>query len=104
MIGSMLSALLLLAQPVPPAEPANGADEDYYETTGSNGVHEADASQDPETPAEPADQPAQAVEEEPDEELICRRRLIPSERVGERFRSQRVCKTRDEWEEGSRRR
>lgn len=34
----------------------------------------------------------------PEEEVICRRRLIPSERVGQRFRRQEVCMTREEWE------
>jgi hypothetical protein len=33
-----------------------------------------------------------------EEEVICRRRLIPSERVGERFRRQEICMTREEWE------
>ena len=36
------------------------------------------------------------VQEE--EEVICRRRLIPSERVGQRFRRQEICMTREEWE------
>ena len=34
---------------------------------------------------------------QPEEEVICRRRLVPSERVGQRFRRQEVCMTREEW-------
>ena len=52
--------------------------------------------------ATPADTPAENPEaqaEDPQEELICRRRIEPSHRVGERNRTVRVCKTRAEWDE-----
>jgi hypothetical protein len=50
-----------------------------------------------------AEMPRQEAPEQ-EEEVICRRRLIPSERVGERFRRQEVCMTREEWEAERRRR
>ncbi|WP_129791308.1 hypothetical protein [Sphingosinicella sp. CPCC 101087] len=43
-------------------------------------------------------------EPEQDEQAICRRRLVPSERLGERFRRQEVCMTREEWDAERRRR
>ncbi|MDQ8756842.1 hypothetical protein RCO27_11450 [Sphingosinicella sp. LHD-64] len=49
----------------------------------------------------PADEDAQTAventEEDGDDALICRRRVVESGRVGERMRSVRVCKTREEW-------
>ena len=51
------------------------------------------------TPSTPISAETEAIEpDRPEEEVICRRRLIPSERVGERFRRQEVCMTREEWE------
>lgn len=38
------------------------------------------------------------------DEVICRRQLIESSRIGERMRSVRVCKTREEWRQRSARR
>ena len=59
------------------------------------------AAQDaPDATSEPAAEPEiQEEAESPEEEVICRRRIVPSERVGERFRRQNVCKTRAEWEQ-----
>lgn len=51
------------------------------------------------TPAEPPANEREAQAEDPQEELICRRRLVESGRVGERHRVVRTCKTRAEWEE-----
>ncbi len=61
-------------------------------------VAEDDSAQEaPETAAETQrEQPEAEAEEE--EEVICRRRIIPSERVGQRFRTREVCQTREEWE------
>lgn len=59
------------------------------------------------TPAEPPAENPEAQAEDPQEELICRRRVVPSHRIGERNRTVRTCKTRAEWEEdrsGNRRR
>lgn len=49
--------------------------------------------------ATPTEQPTEvaAVEESADDELICRRRVIDNQRVGERGQVVRVCKTRAEW-------
>lgn len=55
-------------------------------------------------PATPASAGTGATEGTQEEEVICRRRLIPSERVGERFRRQEICMTREEWEAERRRR
>ena len=56
----------------------------------------------PVTPSEEEPRRAEASEEREDQ--ICRRRLVPAERFGERFRTVRVCKTREEWEESRQRR
>ncbi len=37
------------------------------------------------------------IEEDEQDEVICRRQLVESSRIGERMRSVRVCKTREEW-------
>lgn len=37
------------------------------------------------------------------EELVCKRKLQKSDRMGERYKSTKVCKTRDEWEKERRR-
>lgn len=56
-------------------------------------------------PATPASaEAAESSESQQEEEVICRRRLIPSERVGERFRRQEICMTREEWDAERRRR
>ena len=56
-------------------------------------------------PDAPPSAETEATEQaEPEEEVICRRRLIPSERVGERFRRQEICRTREEWDAERRRR
>ena len=50
-------------------------------------------------PATPTSGETEGVEPaRADGEVVCRRRLIPSERVGQRFRRQEVCMTREEWE------
>lgn len=54
----------------------------------------------PSAPVESNTSSQAAVEEEQGEgqdEVICRRQLIESTRIGERGRSVRVCKTREEW-------
>ena len=60
--------------------------------------------------AAPAELPAEGREgqaEDPQEEVICRTRTVPSDRVGQRHEVRRTCKTRAEWNEqrnGNRRR
>ncbi len=77
MVAFMLSALLIVSpldqdNPVPP----NGA-------------------------APPA-APAAAEEPEDDDPVICRSRLVPSSRIGERNRRVQTCKARSEWAADSR--
>lgn len=47
--------------------------------------------------------PEAAVAESEEEELICRRKLQKSDKMGERYKSTKICKTRDEWEKERRR-
>lgn len=56
----------------------------------------------PEPGAVETTQASMAVTDEGDDELICRRRSVDSGRIGERNRTMRVCKTREEWEEDRR--
>ena len=59
------------------------------------------------TPAEAPQEDAEAQVDDPQEELICRTRTVPSQRVGQRHEVRRICKTRAEWDEqrnGNRRR
>lgn len=58
----------------------------------------------PPTPTPSEEEPRTAEASDEREETVCRRRPVPSERVGERFRIVRVCKTREEWEESRQRR
>lgn len=51
------------------------------------------------TPAEATAEANEVTAEDPQEEVICRRQVRESGRVGERMRSVRVCKTRAEWNE-----
>lgn len=51
----------------------------------------------PDPPATNQQRPA--AEAGTSEEVICRTRVRPSERMGERLRSVRICRTRAEWEE-----
>lgn len=60
---------------------------------------QADAATPTEEPTEMA-----AAEETADDELICRRRVVDNQRVGERGQVVRVCKTRAEWNERRQRR
>lgn len=46
----------------------------------------------------PASLPTTATEAQPDPDpIICRTRLTPSMRAGERYHRQQVCMTRSEW-------
>ena len=59
------------------------------------------------TPAEPPAEEREAQADDPQEEVVCRTRTVPSHRVGQRHEVRRTCKTRAEWDEqrnGSRRR
>ncbi len=51
------------------------------------------------TPAEPPAEEREAQAEDPREEVVCRTKLVPSHRPGQRFETRRTCKTRAEWDE-----
>jgi hypothetical protein len=72
-LGTAVLALLLSATPPVSATPP-----------ASNEVTEAAASDDT-------------------EELVCKRKLQKSDKMGERYKSTKICKTRDEWEKDRRR-
>ena len=42
--------------------------------------------------------------ESPEEEVICRRKLVEGQGFGQRNIARKICKTRAEWSQGSRRR
>ncbi len=55
----------------------------------------------PAVPVENNDSESQIeAREDEQDEVICRRQLVESTRFGERLRSIRVCKTREEWRNG----
>jgi hypothetical protein len=93
MIGSLLALLIVSGQPAPAEDPVVEVQAEV----------EADAQ--PQTPpAEVTAEAEVAVAEEPAEEVICRRRLIPSERIGQRNRVVRDCRPASEWGSARRRR
>jgi hypothetical protein len=61
------------------------------------GLASAASMAQPSSPATNEQQPASEVGTS--EEVICRTRVRPSERMGERLRSVRICRTRAEWAE-----
>ena len=107
MIASLFAVLLASAQPAPAEEPV---------VTEVEVQTEAEAEIAAEAPAEPvvaesevaaeADAEAEAAAETevaaapaaPEEEIVCRRRLRPSERIGQRHRVVRDCRPASEWE------
>ncbi len=106
---SLLAALMLIVQPAPqeaPEEPV--AVEAEAEAEAQTPPAEAQASAAAAAAATPAPAAGEAEAEqeaqEPQEEEICRRRLVPSERVGQRHRVVTICRTREEWARGGRRR
>lgn len=75
MAGSLLAALLLLSTP------------DVAET------------------AEPMEEPVAGEAAAPvEDDVICRRKIRSGGKIGERSTSAEVCKTREEWENGRRKR
>lgn len=97
MIGSLFAALLLSAQPAPAEEPVvtEAPVEVQAEVQAEVAAPEVAASVAVETTA------AAEVEAEapavPQEETICRRRVIPAERIGQRARTVRDCRPASEW-------
>jgi hypothetical protein len=105
MIASMFAMLLASAQPAPAEEPVVTEAE---ATTEVQAEVQADAQ--PAAPAAEAEVAAAAeaaVEAEapaaPQEEVVCRRRVIPAERIGQRMRTVRDCRPASEWPASRRR-
>jgi hypothetical protein len=87
MTVSLLAALMLIAQPAPQEAP-----EEQVSIEAEAQVQAQVA------PVPAAEAEAVAEEEEaqaPQREEVCRRRLVPSERVGQRHRVVRICRPRD---------
>jgi hypothetical protein len=97
MIGSLLAMLIVSAQPTPAEEPAAEVQTEVQADVQAE-TPAADAAATTEATAE-ADAPAA-----PEEEVVCRRRLIPAEGIGRRNRVVRDCRPRSEWESSRRRR
>lgn len=110
----LFAALLLIAQPAPDAEASQAEEFTPVESTpqpveeGTEPVTEpTDATVADQTAvAEEAAAEPQPVDEEvadrgeakdEEDELICRRKMVQSNRFGERNRMTKVCKTRLEW-------
>jgi predicted cobalt transporter CbtA len=104
MFVSLLAALILTAQPAPAEAPVEVEAEMEAET-------EVQAEVPAPAPA-PAAEPAVAVEAEaeaeaeaqPPADIVCRRRLRPSNGVGRRYTTVEDCRPRSEWEAARRRR
>ncbi|HYJ29841.1 MAG TPA: hypothetical protein VEW25_05815 [Allosphingosinicella sp.] len=105
MTVSLLAALLLIAQPAP----EQAVEEPVAVEAEAEMQIEApppEAAPPPAAPAQPA--PPAVVEAEataaaePEEPEICRRRIVPSERIGQRHRTITTCRTRAEWERSRR--
>ena len=122
MIGSLLAVLLLSAQPAPEDAPAEAAvteaevevqdeaaeaEAEAAEAQAEAAAAQADAAA--EAAAAEAEAAAEAAAEvetaaaEPEEEVVCRRRLRPSERIGQRHRVVTDCRPRSEWQRSRRR-
>jgi len=101
MTVSLLAAMLLAVQPAPQSAPEETV------AVETEAQVEAPAPAAVPTPPAPVQVAAQAEAEtppSPEEEVICRRRLRPSERIGQRHRVVNDCRTRAEWDEASGRR
>ena len=86
MIASLFALLALSAQPAQPSQAQVQAEaEVQVQTPAGNAQADVEAA-------------ADAAAQEPQEEIVCRRRLRPSERVGQRHRVVRDCRPKSEWE------
>jgi hypothetical protein len=108
MIGSLFAILLASAQPAPAEEPVVTEGEAEVQTEVQADVAleaPAPAAEVQATTAVEAEADADATAAaEPEERVVCRRRLLPSERIGQRHRVVRDCRPASEWAASSRRR
>ncbi len=96
MIASLFAILLASAQPAPAEEPV--VTDTAVEAEVQADVQADVAVQTP--PAEvqtTAEAEVEAAPAEPEEEIVCRRRLVPSEGIGRRHRVVRDCRPASEW-------
>jgi hypothetical protein len=104
MIASLFAMLLASAQPAPTEEPVATEAEAPTEVQADM---QADVSAEPAVEAEAqatVTAEAEAAPAAPEEEIVCRRRVIPAERIGQRLRTVRDCRPASEWPATSRRR
>lgn len=101
MIGSLLAVLLMSAQPAPAEEPVveaeaqAGVQADPQPAPPVNGIQVAAEAE--------AEAEAEAAPAEPEEEVVCRRRLVSATGIGRRNRIVRDCRPASEWESARRR-
>jgi hypothetical protein len=93
MIASLFAILLASAQPAPAEEPVVTDAEVQTEVQAEAEAPVAPPAPEPELQATAAATPVQ----QPEEEIVCRRRLVPSERIGQRHRVVRDCRPASEW-------
>jgi hypothetical protein len=86
MIVWFVAVLMLAAQPAAPEEPVTTTAEAETEVQTETAEVRTEAQAEAEEEAE-----------RPQEEVICRRRLRPAERVGQRHRVVRDCRPASEW-------
>jgi hypothetical protein len=96
MIASLFAILLASAQPAPAEEPVVTEAEAQTEVQAQVAV-ETPPAQVAVTADAAATTEAEAAPAEPQEEIVCRRRVIPAERVGQRHRTVRDCRPASEW-------
>ncbi len=92
MMLSLLAAFAIAGQPAP-AEPVASV------------AVEAEVEAQVETPTADAEAEAETqavVAAQPEEDIVCRRRLRPADRIGQRHRVVRDCRPRSDWESSRR--
>ncbi|HEX8192372.1 MAG TPA: hypothetical protein VF552_05680 [Allosphingosinicella sp.] len=111
MIASLFAILLASAQPAPAEEPVV-TDAEAQTEVQADVQAEVQAPVEPATPVAVETQVAVTAEAEaeaeaapaaPEEEIVCRRRVIPAERIGQRMRTVRDCRPASEWPSSRRR-
>ena len=104
MIASLFAILLASAQPAPAEEPVVTEAEVQADVAVAAEVPavEADAAAEADATAS-AEAAVEAAPAAPEEEVICRRRLVPNEGIGRRHRVVRDCRPASEWPSSRRR-
>ena len=109
MIASLFAILLACSQPAPAEEPVVTEAEVQAEVQADAAAEVAVPVAAEAAPVAPVEAEAAATAEatataeaeaaaaEPQEEIVCRRRVIPAERVGQRHRTVRDCRPASEW-------